>query len=55
MQIVSHEMSNPTFWEKQEKNIISLSSAEFTQRVAKANDISWWLTIYLENCIIYSL
>ena len=30
-----HEKSNPAFWEKQEKNIISLSSAEFAQRVTK--------------------
>ena len=41
MQIVSkggdnlHEMSNPVFWEKYEKNVISLSSAELGHRVVK--------------------
>ena len=40
MQIVSkvenlYEMSNPVFWEKDKKNIISLSSAELSKRVVK--------------------
>ena len=30
-----HEMSNPALWEKNKKNIINLSSAEFVQRAVK--------------------
>ena len=42
MQIVSigdslHEMSDPVFWEKNKKNIINFSSAEFAHRVVKIN------------------
>ena len=35
MQSVStlHEMSNPDFWEKCEKNIINLSPTEYAKRV----------------------
>ena len=33
-----HKMSKPVFW-KNKKSIISLSSAELTQRVVKVNDI----------------
>ena len=45
MQIVSngdnlHEISNPVFWEKNKKNVISLSSVEFTQRVVKVNNLN---------------
>ena len=32
-------MSMPIFWEKNKKNIISLSSAEFAQRVVKVNAV----------------
>ena len=35
-----HEMSDPIFWgKKNKKNIISLSSAEFAQRVVKVKKI----------------
>ena len=42
MQIVSigdnlHDISNPVFWEKYKKNIISLSSAELAKSVIKVN------------------
>ena len=46
-------MSNPVFWEKQEKNII-LSSAENAQRVVKVNiDKSHYISFFImdhENC-----
>ena len=32
-----HEMPKPVFWEKGEKNIINLSSAEIAQRKVKVN------------------
>ena len=43
MQIVSnlHEMCNHVFWEKiRKKNIITLSSAELAQRMAKVNEFN---------------
>ena len=48
MQIVSngdnlHEISNPVFWGKKEKNIINLSSAEFALRVVKVKTRLFYL------------
>ena len=34
-----HEMSNPVFWEKQEKNIANLLSAELALRVIKVKEV----------------
>ena len=51
MQIVSsgdnlHEMSNPVFWKKLEKNkkkITNLPSAELAQRVIKTKQFLWMM------------
>ena len=57
MQIVStgdklHEMSNPVF-RKNEKNIINVSSAEITQRVAKVKGARSLLTFLKASIIAF--
>ena len=52
MQIASkgdnlHEMSKHIFWEKREKNIISLSSAEFAQRVIEVKYQSRFMNAFI--------
>ena len=55
---ILHEMSNPIFWEKDEKNTISLSSAEFAHTVVNVNLLCKnieTIVNYLYNWIFLSL